>query len=81
MSYQEIEQKILNALIREDRPEAMINAMQAVAPNENYDNVFEAVIAMQNKNYVKVVYCTHPNVINIQLTLVGETAFQNTKHP
>ncbi len=75
MSYQEIEYTLLNALIQESRPEAMINAMRAVAPNEKYENVFEAVIAMQNKDYIKVVYCTHPHTINIQLTRVGETAF------
>ncbi len=81
MITQELEHALLNALIQEGRPEAMINAMHAVAPNENYEAVFEAVIAMQNKDYIKVVYCTHPHIINIQLTRVGEVAFQNTKHP
>lgn len=81
MITKELEHAILNALIQEGRPEAMINAMHVVAPNENYENVFEAVIAMQNKDYIKVVYCTHPNIINIQLTRVGETAFQSLINP
>ena len=75
MSTQEIEHAILKALIGEGRPEAMINAMQAV-PNEAYENVFETVVGMQNSNYIKLVYCTHPKVINIQLTRVGENAFK-----
>ena len=79
MSTQEIEHAILKALIGEGRPEAMINAMQPV-PNEDYENVFEAVLEMQNSNYIKLVYCTHPKVINIQLTRVGENAFQKMKH-
>jgi len=70
----EIEQKILRALFSEGRSEAMVNAMQAAGGSETYETVFSVVMAMENRNYLKLVYCQFPKVINVQMTLVGRDA-------
>lgn len=67
------ESDLLHALAAEDRPEAMANAMK-FAGSKNYESVFAAVMEMENKNYIKLVYCQFPTVINVQLTLVGKAA-------
>ena len=74
-----IENSILTALGETGRPEAMINAMQAAGSDAAYEKVFEIVMGMEHKNFVKLVYCVHPNVINIQMTLVGESAYRLIK--
>ncbi len=69
-----LEQNILRALVAENRPEAMVNAVKIAGPGMSYEQVFAAIMEMENKNYIKLVYCQHPAVINVQLTLVGTAA-------
>lgn len=70
------EQDVLQALMTEDRPEAMVNAVKIAGPGQSFEEVFSAVMEMENKNYIKLVYCQHPTMINIQLTLLGLAAIQ-----
>lgn len=70
----DLDQNILQALVAEARPEAMINAVKAAGPAYTYEQVFSTVIDMENRNYIKLVYCQFPLTINIQLTLLGRTA-------
>jgi hypothetical protein len=67
-------QDILRALVAENRPEAMVNAVKVAGNTLTYEQVFQAVMEMENKNYIKLVYCQFPAVINVQLTLVGKNA-------
>ncbi len=69
------ERNLLHALAAEGRPEAMVNAIK-FADSKNYEDVFTAVMEMENKNYIKLVYCQFPTVINVQLTLVGKEAYE-----
>ncbi len=62
---------ILAALIAENRPEAMVNAVKVAGDSMTYEQVFNTVMGMENSNYVKLVYCQFPSTINVQLTLVG----------
>jgi hypothetical protein len=73
-----LEQSILRALVAENRPEAMVNAMKIAGAGASYEQVFGTIMEMENKNYVKLVYCQHPSLINVQLTLVGSAAANNT---
>lgn len=52
----------------------MVNAVKTAGPSLTYEQVFKEVMDMENKNYVKLVYCQFPEVINVQLTLVGQAA-------
>jgi len=70
----DLDQNILQALVAEDRPEAMVNAVKAAGPAYSYEQVFSTVMDMENRNYVKLVYCQFPLTINVQLTLIGHTA-------
>jgi hypothetical protein len=70
----DLAQDILRALAAENRPEAMVNALKVAGNNLRYEQVFQTVMEMENKNYIKLVYCQFPAVINIQLTLVGKNA-------
>ncbi len=69
-----IQQQILNALLSEGRPEAMVNAMSATGSSSSYEQVFREVMDMENRNLIKLVYCQFPGVINVQITLVGQAA-------
>ena len=69
-----IQQQILQALLSEGRAEAMVNAVKTAGPSLTYEQVFKEVMDMENKNYVKLIYCQFPEVINVQLTLVGQAA-------
>lgn len=69
-----LEQNILRALVAENRPEAMVNAVKIAGSELSYEQVFAAIMEMENKNYLKLVYCMHPTIINVQLTLVGSAA-------
>ena len=71
-----LETRILQVLVDEGRPEAMANAMKAAIPGETYDVVFETAIAMQNSDYLKILYCVFPSVVNVELTRVGQTAYK-----
>ena len=71
----EFETNILKALVAVDRPEAMVNATKSADPEVAYETIFAAVMEMENKNYIKLVYCQAPTVINVQLTLVGRDAY------
>lgn len=73
----DLEQNILRALVAENRPEAMVNAVKIAGPELSYEQVFTAIMEMENKNYLKLVYCQHPAIINVQLTLVGSAAVKN----
>ncbi len=70
----ELTRKILAALVAENRPEAMVNAMQVAGSSLAYEEVFRVVMEMENNNHVKLVYCQFPTVINVQLTRVGKDA-------
>ncbi len=72
----DIERKILTALVAEGRPEAMVNAIMA-SGGETYESTFASVMEMENKNYLKLVYCQFPTIINVQLTFVGRDAYAN----
>jgi hypothetical protein len=72
----EVECRILTALVAEGRPEAMVNAIQA-SGGETYESTFASVMEMENKNYLKLVYCQFPTIINVQLTLVGRDMYVN----
>jgi hypothetical protein len=74
----DIERKILAALVAEGRPEAMVNAILA-SGGESYASTFASVMDMENKNYLKLVYCQFPTIINVQLTLVGRDVYENLK--
>jgi len=78
MAQNNLERRVLKLLVDEGRPEAMANAMKA-ADGETYDTVFETAIAMQNKDYVKILYCVFPNVVNVELTKVGQSAYATMK--
>jgi hypothetical protein len=71
-----LETRILKVLIDEGRPEAMANAMKAIKEGETYDLVFETAIEMQNKDYLKILYCVFPGVVNVELTRVGQSAYK-----
>jgi len=71
-----LETRILKVLVDEGRPEAMANAMKAAMPGETYDAVFETAIAMQNSDYLKILYCVFPSVVNVELTRVGQSAYK-----
>ena len=79
MGIAEAEKKVLKQLVELNRPEAMTNAMVALQPAMDYEQAFEIVNEMQNKNLVKIVYCVAPNVINIQLTRVGQQWYLNNQ--
>jgi len=70
----DIQQNILRALVAEGRAEAMVNAIKIAGNDLTYEEVFSLVMDMENRNYVKLVYCQHPQIINVQLTLVGQAA-------
>lgn len=70
----DIQQNILRALAAEGRAEAMVNAIKIAGNSLTYDEVFSLVMEMENRNHVKLVYCQHPQIINVQLTLVGQAA-------
>lgn len=70
----DIQQNILRALVAEGRAEAMVNAIKIAGNDLTYEEVFSLVMEMENRNYVKLVYCQHPQIINVQLTLVGQAA-------
>jgi hypothetical protein len=74
-----LEQDILRALVAEGRSEAMVNAMKIAGPGESYERVFESIMKMENQNLVKLVYCQHPAIINVQATLVGLDAATSGK--
>jgi len=74
----DLDQNILQALVAEGRPEAMVNAVKAAGPSYTYDQVFSTVMDMENRNYVKLVYCQFPLIINVQLTLIGHTAVKRS---
>lgn len=65
---------ILRALVAENRPEAMVNAVKVAGNTLTYEQIFQTVMEMENKNYIKLVYCQSPAIINVQLTLVGKDA-------
>ena len=77
MTLTESESQILKHLIESGRPEPMENAMGILNPTKDFGSTFEIANEMQNKNLVKLVYCVHPNTINVQLTLVGEKKYQD----
>lgn len=62
---------ILQALVAEGRPEAMVNAVKIAGTGSSYEQVFQTIMEMENQNLVKLVYCQHPSIINVQATLVG----------
>jgi hypothetical protein len=70
----ELTRNILAALVAENRPEAMVNAMQVAGSSLAYEEVFRVVMEMENNNHVKLVYCQFPTLINVQLTRVGKDA-------
>jgi hypothetical protein len=70
----ELAKDILRALVAENRPEAMVNAVKVAGNELTYEQIFQAVMEMENKNLVKLVYCQFPAIINVQLTLVGKNA-------
>lgn len=70
----DFQQNILRALVAEGRPEAMVNAVKVAGNAFTYEEVFSHIMEMENKNFVKLVYCQHPQIINVQLTLVGQSA-------
>lgn len=69
-----LDQTILRTLVAAGRPEAMINAVKAAGPAYTYEQVFSTIMDMENRNYVKLVYCQFPLTINVQLTRLGRTA-------
>lgn len=71
-----LETRILKVLVDEGRPEALANAMKAARAGEDYDLVFETAITMQNKDYLKILYCVFPSVVNVELTRVGQSAYK-----
>lgn len=73
----DIQQQILQALLFEGRPEAMVNAVKVSGPPHSYEEVFNEVMDMENRNLVKLVYCQFPAIINVQITLVGQEAARN----
>lgn len=70
----DLDRNILAALVAENRPEAMVNAVTIAQAHLSYEQVFQVVMEMENRNYIKLVYCQFPSVINVQLTLVGKEA-------
>ncbi len=72
---------ILVALVAENRPEAMLNAVSVAGPTTTYEQVFQTVMQMENSNYIKLVYCQFPSIINVQLTLVGKEAVNKIPTP
>ena len=79
MSLSETEIKILKHLVELGRPEAMGNAKEVIPPTLDYETAFEIINNMDNKNLIKLVYCVSPNIINVQLTLLGEKVFLEKK--
>ena len=77
MALTQTEIQILKYLVELGRPEAMANAKELISPTIDYENAFELVNDMNNKNLIKLVYCVSPNMINVQLTLFGEKEYQN----
>lgn len=69
-----LQMSILQALSAEGRPEAMVNAVKIAGPGFSYENIFHTIMEMENNNLVKLVYCQHPSIINVQVTLVGQEA-------
>jgi hypothetical protein len=53
--------------------------MKIAGPGESYEQVFESIMKMENQNLVKLVYCQHPAIINVQATLVGLAAATSGK--
>ena len=78
---QDLTKNILAALVAENRPEAMVNAVAVAGQALTYEEVFQTVMQMENNNYVKLVYCQFPSVINVQLTLVGKDAARSQPNP
>lgn len=70
----DLDRNILAALVAENRSEAMVNAVTIAQAHLSYEQVFQVVMEMENRNYIKLVYCQFPSVINVQLTLVGKEA-------
>lgn len=68
----DLQQNILQALVAEGRPEAMVNAVKFAGPGVSYEQVFAIILDMEGKNLVKLVYCQYPSIINVQATLVGQ---------
>ncbi|MBL7851871.1 MAG: hypothetical protein JNN04_13295 [Cyclobacteriaceae bacterium] len=77
----DLTRNILTALLAENRPEAMVNAVRVAGSALTYEQVFQAVMEMENRNYIKLVYCQFPAVINVQLTLVGKDAADKLSTP
>lgn len=71
------EKTILKFLVDLNRPEAMANAIEVLQRTLDYDHAFGIVNEMQNKNFIKIVYCVSPDVINVQLTRVGQQWYLN----
>ncbi len=67
----DIQQSILRALAAEGRSEAMVNAVKIAGPGFSFEEVFSIIMDMENRNLVKLLYCQHPAIINVQGTLVG----------
>lgn len=78
---QDLTKNILAALVAENRPEAMVNAVAVAGQALTYEEVFQTVMQMENNNYIKLVYCQFPSVINVQLTRVGKDAARSQPNP
>lgn len=77
----DLPKNILSALVAENRPEAMVNAVKVAGHELTYEQVFQTVMEMENRNYIKLVYCQFPSVVNVQLTLVGKDAVHKLPTP
>lgn len=77
MTSAEAQRQILKHLVDLNRPEAMINALDALQQILDYEKTFEIVNEMQNNNLIKIVYCVAPSIIHVQLTRVGRHGYQN----
>ena len=71
--------EILRAMIATGREEPMINIVEVLKGGMTFEGAFHLANEMQNKNLVKLVYCAHPKVVNVQLTLVGEVVFEKSQ--
>lgn len=60
------------------RPEPMANIMELFNHQIDYQPGFDLAHEMKNKNFVKIIYCVFPNVINIQVTLIGKQEHEKT---
>lgn len=78
MDVRKAQNEVLKHMVELRRPEPMANVMEILNHQIDYQEGFDLANEMQNKDFIKIIYCVFPNVINVQLTLIGKKEHENT---